>query len=330
MQGPMLSSGEQTSALLQLIGKGTHISHAEIARRLKVGEDELSDILVALSDVGFEFDHHPHTGLQLLAVPDRVTPDAISNSLHTEKIGARIHYSESCESTNSLAIELASHGEPDGALVVAEHQRKGRGRFARRWESSRFCSILATLVLTPFAPSLRPLVVLAAALSVVEGLRDFGIDSHIRWPNDVVVRGKKICGILAEGGQDYLVCGFGVNVNQRSFPHTLSDSSTSIAMQQKRPCERPALLSRILQHFEEQYDGLRRGDLQDILDEIRGVSCVLGKRVRLLVGPVVVDGDVVDFDDSGSLLLRQDSGRVLQILPQEASLLCNSMKEGRK
>lgn len=312
---------KQGSALIDIIESTGYTSHSEIIKRLNVGRDEFHEILLELSKNGFEFDHHPYAGLKLVGVPDLLTPELIRNSLHTEKIGKRIYHSTSIKSTNSKAVELALKGAPEGTLLVAEYQSHGRGRLRRKWESPPFSSILATLILKPFSLSLGHIVVLITALSVVQLLRKMGIDAYIRWPNDVVVREKKICGILAESGVNYLVCGFGLNVNQRSFSSSLSHRSTSVGIELHKYQSRPVMLKSILQNFEENYEELLAGNPQDIMERIREFSWLLGKRVKLQNGNSVVMGVVLDLDGSGALVLKQDCGKILKIFPQEASVL---------
>lgn len=316
-----LSFSELGSTLIGILRNTHYIPHSEIIERLNLRKDEFYEILLDLSGNGFEFDAHPDAGVRLLDIPELLTPELVTNSLNTEKIGRNIHHSTSIESTNSKAIELASQDAPEGTLVVTEYQSRGRGRLKRKWEAPPFSSILATLLLKPISPSLGPVVVLVTALTVVESLRKLGMDACIRWPNDVVVDGRKICGILAETGMSYMVCGFGLNVNQNSFHSELAASATSMRAQLHRSHSRAALLKSILQGFEQNYDKLLSGNTQEILERIREVSWSVGKRVNLFTGNSTVTGCILGIDDSGSLVLKQDYGRILRISPQGASLL---------
>lgn len=307
--------------LMEIIRTARYTSHKEIIEKLNMGKDEVYETLIELSGNGFKFDTHPHAGVRLIDIPDLLTPELIGNSLHTEKIGKRIYYLPSTHSTNSKAIDLALQGEPEGTLVVTEYQSGGRGRLGRKWKSPSWASILATLVLRPISTSLIPLAVLTTALSIVESLRKIGMDAHIRWPNDIIVKGRKICGILGESGMNYMVCGFGLNANQDSFSTELPLSTTSMRIELHRFHSRPVILRSILQKFEEHYEKLLSGCTQEILESIREVSWLIGKRVKLTSGNSIVTGRVLDIDDSGSLVLKKDCGNILQILPQRASVL---------
>ena len=307
--------------LMQIVRSSHYTSHAEIIERLNVGKDELYEILLELSDNGFEFDTHPHAGVKLVDIPVLLTPQRVASSLSTEKIGKIVHHSTSAESTNSQAIELASQSSPEGTLVITEYQSKGRGRLKRKWQAPPFSSILATLLLRPVSRLLGPLVPLVTALTIVELLRQRGMDAYIRWPNDIVVKGRKICGILTEMGTNYTVCGFGLNINQSSFYPQLDTSATSIRLELNRSYSRVALLTWILQRFEERYEDLLSGKDGKILEQIRHVSSLIGRRTRVFTGDSVVTGYVQDIDDSGALVLKQDRGRVVTISPQRASLL---------
>ena len=293
------SSPGRSATLVRMIECRGYTPHSEIMGRLGMTRDELCDALLELSDVGFVFDVHPHAGVRFLRSPELLTPQLIADSLSTERVGRMVYHSFRVESTNSQAIELASKGGPEGTLLVTEYQERGRGRFGRRWHSPPSASILATLLLRPLPVSSTPMIVLAAALSVVKSLRGIGIDAYIRWPNDIIVHGKKICGILAETGVGYTVCGLGLNVNQNYFTPSLAPCATSATRELHKFQSRPRLLRSILEDFEENYDQLLGGEHSEIVERARVRLSSEGSSVNLLGRKTLLTGRISDMGETG-------------------------------
>jgi BirA family biotin operon repressor/biotin-[acetyl-CoA-carboxylase] ligase len=317
MKASVSSSPHQYSILLEMMRSRGYVPHSEMMGRLGLERNELCDILLELSGNGFVLDAHPHAGVRLLNEPEPLTPQLIADRMSTEMFARNVHHSFAVESTNSAAIELTMKGNPEGTLVVTEYQWRGRGRFGRRWQSPPFSSILATLVLRPLPASFTPIVVLAAASRIAESLRRIGVDAHIRWPNDIVVAGKKICGILAESRAGYTVCGFGLNVNQDSFTSSLATSATSVRKELGRFHSRLGLLRSILQEFEENYERLLNGETSELAERTRERLGIPSRPVGLLSRDDVLTGQISDIGETGPLILRQRRGDTLSILPDE-------------
>ncbi len=256
-------------------------------------------------------------------LPAALTPAAMQRRLRTASLGQRIHYYTSIGSTNERALELASEGAPEGSLVLAERQTRGRGRRDRFWHSPPSVGIYASLILRPGIESARaPLFTLMASLVVASGLaKACRLEARIKWPNDVVVRGRKIAGILgeargAEARLSDMVVGIGVNVNHRSedFPRELHGRPTSVRIETGAPFDRCELLSEILEIFERQYAALLRDGPADLLRAWRGLTSMPpGTRVRLEAGHEPVEGTLQDIDDDGALLLREDAGSTRRV-----------------
>lgn len=244
----------------------------------------------------------------------------IEERLDTTVLGHTVHTYDSLESTNLTAKDLARTGSPEGTLVIAEEQRSGRGRFDRRWYSPKGLGLWLSLILRPTMRMERaPALSLLAGLSVLEAIRGLtGLPVLLRWPNDVVFKGKKLCGVLPEVEPSFVILGVGVNVNHSSFPRELRSTATSLRIELGRPLERIDLLCRILRELEANYFAfLRGGDLAPLLGKIRESSSLMGKAVRIATVAEELSGQVIDIDEEGRLVLRLDSGRIARRIAGE-------------
>jgi BirA family biotin operon repressor/biotin-[acetyl-CoA-carboxylase] ligase len=220
-------------------------------------------------------------------------------------------------------MELAAAGEPEGVLVLAERQTRGRGRRDRAWTSPARLGIYTSLLLRPNIPASRaPLFTLMAAVATARGLGEAcGLDARIKWPNDVMVAHRKIAGILGEvRGSDPLihglVIGIGVNINHRTndFPPELSRCATSVRMETGSPCDRPSILAAILEQFERRYSALLREGSDGLLSEWRTLSVMpVGTRLVVETSGGRLDGILQGTDTEGALLLDDTTGRTARI-----------------
>jgi len=243
--------------------------------------------------------------------------DEAAARLCRAQIGKRVIHLESVASTNDVAWEEAERGAPEGTVVVAEEQTAGRGRMSRKWHSPPGLGIWTSVVLRPdVSPENAASLTLCASVAVAKAVRSLcPVNVSLKWPNDVMVKGKKLCGILTEikfgGGRiDFLVCGIGLNANQRvqDFPAELAQSATSIFMATGKMVNRGELFLAILRHFEKKYREFCRNGAASCLDEWRSMCPLFGKRVRVKGRRGAVEGVFFNIDDNGALLLRLDSG----------------------
>ncbi|HRZ87226.1 MAG TPA: biotin--[acetyl-CoA-carboxylase] ligase, partial [bacterium] len=181
--------------------KGDHfISGEELAETLGVTRTAIWNHISRLRDLGYTIDALPHHGYRLAGIPDKMLPDEIRNVLTADSFVSKIHAYDRADSTNDIAMRLAEGGALEGELVVAEQQLKGRGRLGRNWFSPKGSGLWLSLILRPsLPPSAAPQATLAGAVAVAKAIRETtGCEAHIKWPNDVVIRGRKVCGILTE------------------------------------------------------------------------------------------------------------------------------------
>ncbi len=231
-----------------------------------------------------------------------------------KRIGIEVERREEVASTNDWAKEEGKKGAPEGKVFVAEVQTAGRGRWGRRWHSPRGGIWMSILLRPP--DEARPFLSFVAALSSAEALRKVtGIDARTKWPNDVVVRGKKIGGILVEAERDFVVVGIGLNVNLREgdFPPELLEVATSVWMERGEPVDREELLAELMEQVERRYNLLLAEGAEPILAEWRAMDVCLGRKVKVEVGSRVVEGMAEEVTGEGALRIRREDGGVEEI-----------------
>lgn len=225
--------------------------------------------------------------------------------LQTVALGRNLVYRERVGSTNDLARELAERGAPEGTVVLAEVQTRGRGRLGRRWRSPRG-GLWFSLVLRPdVAPALLSGLSLVVACAVARALREeTGAPIQVRWPNDLVLHDRKLGGILVEVGTGWVVVGIGINVNVplAKLPRDVRETATSLLESLGHPVDPEALLQRVLVELEGSYAAYRRGE--PLRREWRAFSSLLGRRVQILLPEGAFEGEAMDIDPDGALVVR--------------------------
>ena len=254
---------------------------------------------------------------------DALTPAALQRFLRSAVFGHRIFYYPSIGSTNDRALELAIAEEPEGGLVLAEEQTHGRGRRDRTWWSAPYAGIYASLILRPAMPATRaPLLTFMAAVAVADALNEqTGLKARIKWPNDVLVGGRKIAGVLGEvrGNEPEvreMVIGFGVNVNHAAadFPAAVRDLATSVRLERGEAIDRAPLLAAILEGFERRYARLLRDGPATLLKEWETLSALAPGAPVAVAGPTGrVEGGFAGIDDEGGLVLLDPAGRRVRV-----------------
>lgn len=232
------------------------------------------------------------------------------------------------DSTNLEIIRLAKEGAPHGMLVTADAQSAGRGRLGRNWISPKGTGIWMSILLRPdIAPCAASMLTLVAALAVVKGIdHETGLPVQIKWPNDVVLGGRKLCGILTEmsteaGAIRYVAAGIGINVNMTEFPPEVSQTATSLRLELGREVAREPLIARIMEAFEAYYDKfLETQDLSGLTEEYNRRSVNLGRQVRVLDPAGTFQGEAMGIDTQGSLLVKMADGQVRQVISGEVSV----------
>jgi BirA family biotin operon repressor/biotin-[acetyl-CoA-carboxylase] ligase len=240
------------------------VSGTKIAAEIGTSRSEVWRLIQQLRDLGVDIAGHPSTGYSLKSMPDLLLPDMLEPQLHGTIFGKHIHHYYKIGSTNTVAMEAASAGAPEGGVFLAEQQTAGRGRGGNQWHSARSVGIYCSVVLRPVLPPSDVLILsLAAGLAVHSAVQE--IDSRVvpdlKWPNDVLIGGKKFCGILTEMNAEvtrvrYVVVGIGVNVNQSSFPADLQGVATSLLLATGTEWSRVELCAALLKSLDREYRSL--------------------------------------------------------------------------
>ncbi|MEA3489674.1 MAG: biotin--[acetyl-CoA-carboxylase] ligase [Candidatus Omnitrophota bacterium] len=276
---------------------------------------------------GYVIEAVPHLGYRLKSVPDRMYGYHISNELKTNTLGKKsIYYYESITSTNDRAYELAEEGEPEGTVVVAETQTRGKGRVGRKWMSPKGDGIYMSLILRPdLEMDEIPAVTLISALAIIKSIKKLcGLSAGMKWPNDVMIAGRKVCGILTEikaqpDRVDFLILGIGINVNTSN--RKLPPEGISLKTGCERNIDRTELMKAVLEDLEEIYSQFKKESFNSLRDECKALSSILGKRVNVVEHHRSVRGMAVDIDEKGALIVRLDNG-ILQRVFSGDVVLC--------
>ena len=317
---------EIVERIVEALEVGEYSSPASLASRLNCTQSELKKSLSVMRKQGYEIEENPALGIRLLKDPDVLSERVIRDGLRTRVLGKAVECHTRLGSTNEVAKELGRKGGEEGTVVIADEQTAGRGRFGREWISPRGEGIWMSIILRP-GSNLKPVAALSlvAAHSVATALREVaGVRASIKWPNDVKIGERKVCGILAELDNDstgaaFLVMGIGVNVNQLRFTGDLVSYATSLRMETEKVFARPPLVRRILENLERSYLEAMEAGFGEVLKGVRRLCTMVGEQVSVHLGSEEIRGYVQDIDDAGRLIVRTDEGKIREILAGEAS-----------
>ena len=250
----------------------------------------------------------------------------IADQIHTKWAGKTVHFARETDSTNLWIKRLAKEGAPEGTLALAEFQSAGRGRLGRSWEVPEGTSVMMSILLRPkFEPQYAPMLTLVMGMAVAKAVKKLGFDVSIKWPNDVVVSHKKICGILTEMGVrdgkiDYAVIGVGINVNIREFPEEMADKATSLYLESGREFDRNQIPGLVMEAFEEYYEKFAATcDLSGLKVEYESILANYNQPVRVLAKEPY-EGVARGITDGGELLVEKNDGTIVAVSAGEVSV----------
>jgi BirA family transcriptional regulator, biotin operon repressor / biotin---[acetyl-CoA-carboxylase] ligase len=297
---------------------GRYVSGISLASRLKLSRTSIWKHIRNLKALGYHLESHPKEGYKLLAAPDLLIAEEIVPHLATSWLARSYHHDMQIDSTNDQALRLAAQGAEHGTVVVAEEQTQGRGRLQRLWVSPAGCGIYLSMIFrTPFPVQEAPQPAMLVGLTLVKVLHEeYGLEAAIKWPNDVLLHGKKLAGILADmqSDQDYtrfLVVGIGINANYREhdFAEPFRYPATALALELGTPVNRQELLLAFLHRFEAEYDRFLKRGFGAILPEYERASAVLGRQLRIQSGKDEFSGKALGFTREGALRLQESDGQ---------------------
>lgn len=308
---------------------GDWISGEYLCRELGVSRTAIWKHIRGLREEGYDIEARANLGYRLRSVPDVPYPGEVAAGLGTEVMGSRIEYYTDVSTTNGEAKKLARAGCPEGTVVVAESQNGGKGRMGRFWFSPRAKGLWFSVVLRPIVDLVEtPQATLVAAVAVAQAVREHtGVAAGIKWPNDLLVEGKKLCGILVELNAEmdrvnFMVAGIGLNVNIDSshFSPELAETATSLKIEAGRHIPRVPLLRAVLQSLDIWYRRWLREGFVPVLDKWRELCVTLDCPVTVHTMKGSYVGHALDVDETGALLVQTSDGAVQRLVAGEVSL----------
>jgi BirA family transcriptional regulator, biotin operon repressor / biotin---[acetyl-CoA-carboxylase] ligase len=324
-----MTTDAQILSALRDGGDGS-VSGAELSQQLGVSRAAIWARIEELRKLGYDIEASPHRGYRLLKSPDVLhAEDLLSRLGKTKVIGRDIRVFQETTSTNDIIEKLARDGVKEGAVVFAESQTKGRGRLGRKWMSPAGKGLWFSVLLRPdLRPQQATQLTVAAATALVRAVEsETGLKAGIKWPNDLLVRGKKIAGILTELNAEldrvkYIVLGIGVDVNQTAneFPADLRKIATSLKAEADAPVSRPELAVAILRELDHDYARVCSGRFAAVADEWESYCTTIGQRVAIRIGDRQVSGRAESLGEDGALILRTDHGHLETIIGGDVTL----------
>lgn len=297
-----------------------YISGQELCNRFGVSRTAVWKAINQLKEAGYEIEAQQNKGYRLMTAPDLMTEAEIKSLLHTDWVAKEVLYFDTIDSTNTKAQELAEKGYPSGTLVVADKQESGKGRRGRSWVSPSGTGIFMTLMIKPdINPNNASMLTLVAALAVAKAITSVtGEEAMIKWPNDIVVNGKKVCGILTEMNAQFdyinhIVVGIGINVHNESFPEEISQMASSLMIEAGgKRFHRAQIIAETMSYFEQYYDTfLKTQDLSALVREYDKLLVNRNKSVRVLDPKEPFDGKAMGITPKGELIVDTWESRKL-------------------
>ncbi|MCC7571898.1 MAG: biotin--[acetyl-CoA-carboxylase] ligase [Candidatus Methanofastidiosum sp.] len=303
------------SKILEILEKkGSYVSGEEISKEIGVSRAAVWKHIKKLRELGYEIDSKTNEGYKLVKSPEKQIEFELERMLDTKIIGKKILFFEEIDSTNNKAKQIALE-EKEGTVVISEMQTSGRGRRGRGWYSPKG-GIYVTFILKPtVSPEKASQLTLVSSLALVETLNSINgnLDAKIKWPNDVLISGKKISGILTELSADmekinYIVVGVGINLNTEK--EILPENGTSLKIEMREEVSIKLFLKNFLEHYDSIYQEYVNGEIGEIIRRWKDNSDTLGKNVRIIGINETYEGIAKDIDENGALILRSDNKEI--------------------
>jgi BirA family biotin operon repressor/biotin-[acetyl-CoA-carboxylase] ligase len=306
------------------------VSGTELAEKLRISRTAIWARIEELRRLNYDIEAGPHSGYRLISVPDVLHADDLLARLYKTKIiGRDVRVFEQTTSTNDVIEKLARDGVKEGVVVFAESQTKGRGRLGRKWISPAHKGLWFSLLLRP---NLRPQEATRLTVASATALRraihsETGLNPEIKWPNDILIRGKKIAGILTEMSAEldrvqHVILGIGVNMNMSAgeFQPELRKLATSLKIESGRAISRADLATAILYELDRNYTCVCAGGFAALADEWEAHCTTIGRDVTVQIGERRIRGRAESLSDEGALLLRTEHGRLEPITGGDVTL----------
>lgn len=305
-----------------------YISGQELCERFGVSRTAVWKAIGQLKKEGYQIEAVQNRGYLLAQENEVFGRHELESRMDTRWAGHPVCFYDSLASTNLQAKLDAENGAAEGTLIVADMQTAGRGRRGRGWSSPSGMNVYFTLILKPdFAVEMASMVTLAMGIAVAEGIRETcGVEARIKWPNDIVVGGKKVCGMLAEMSVErdyihYIVIGAGINVGEQVFPAEIAPVAVSLYQECGRKISRAGLIVNVMKAFESAYDIFReKGDLSGLLERYHALLVNKDREVRVLDPKGEYRGISRGINRTGELLVETEDGAVREVYAGEVSV----------
>ena len=315
--------------ILRLLKESSsYISGQQLCDQFQVSRTAVWKVMEQLKKEGYTIEAVRNKGYRLLDSPDVLSKAEIESLVTTKWAGRQVVYYDETDSTNNQAKAAGEKGEVHGTLFVADRQTAGKGRRGRGWESPSGNSVSVTILLRPEIPPVKaPMLTLVMALAVADGIRDvLGVDAGIKWPNDIVLNKKKICGILTEMSTEidyinYVVIGVGINVNQETFPDEIKETATSLKVETGKPVKRAGVIAAVMERFEQYYEQfVQQEDLSGIREAYEACLVNRDRDVRVLDPAGAYEAHAKGINDTGELIVVLPDGTEREIYAGEVSV----------
>lgn len=310
--------------------KGDCLSGQEISEQLGISRAAVWKQVKSLREQGFRIEAKHAQGYRLLEAPELLLSTDIKRSLETRVIGSEIISLQEVDSTNVQIKKLAERGAAEGTVLIADRQSAGRGRLGRRWESPSGVNLYCSILIKPQMPVQQaPQLTFLSSVAVVETLSEVcSLSAQVKWPNDILVNGAKICGLLNEMDAEtemlhYVILGIGVNLNMavEQFPPQLNYPATSVLREMGQRVDRARFLKVLLEKIDQSYDDLQKDGFASIRRRWESLCDIMNKRVSVSQQFDELTGTVVGLDPDGALRVQGDTGGIERILAGDVRLL---------
>ncbi|MCH4200608.1 MAG: biotin--[acetyl-CoA-carboxylase] ligase [Clostridium tyrobutyricum] len=318
-------------AILNLLKKSTEdfISGQIISEKLGVSRTAIWKYINILRKEGYTIDSYSKKGYKLISSPDILTYEEVKNTIHTKYIGQEFFYFDSIDSTNTVGKKLAEKGEPNGTIIVSEEQTMGHGRLGRNWVSPKYKGIWLSIILRPNVDPINvSKITQIAAAAMIRTLKSLKIDAFVKWPNDIVMNDKKICGILTEMSAElnrvnYVIVGMGINANldKTDFNKDILNKATSLKIETNSSINRKIFLGTLINEFEKLYDEFQENfTVTKSIEICKKYSAVIGNDIKILHSGKEFYAKAIDIEENGELVVQYKDGSIEKLISGEISI----------
>jgi len=318
-----------SSRIIELLeqGQGHYVSGEQLSKELGISRTAIWKQIKKLEALGYHFEASRKLGYRIVSKPSKLQLNELIEKMKGSSFVQGIKLYETVESTQNIAQQLAENDAPEGTLVLAEQQTSGRGRRGRQWLSPYGSSVSMSFILRPSLPlQFAPQMTLVAAVALCRGLRELtGLDIGIKWPNDLLINGKKISGILMESTAEderirYIIAGIGIGVNllESDYPDELRKVATSLSLEMGQQLNRSDVIAAFITHFGELYSLYLQEGFSPIISLWEALSVTLHKQTLLTTAEGIVEGIPIGLCDSGALSVRKTDGTVIAVFSADS------------